>query len=50
MESFAPGFGRLVLARSARQPERVERENPSLVGRGRGGGSPEMDQQPRRLG
>ena len=34
-----------VLGRSARSPERLERENPSLVGGDLGGGSAEVDQQ-----
>ena len=45
IESFAPGFRRLVLARSVRPPERLERENPSLVGGDLAGGSVEVDQQ-----
>jgi phytoene dehydrogenase-like protein len=45
IESFAPGFRRLVLGRSVRPPERLERENPSLVGGDLGGGSAEVDQQ-----
>lgn len=45
IESFAPGFRRLVLARTVRSPERLERENPSLVGGDLGGGSAELDQQ-----
>jgi phytoene dehydrogenase-like protein len=45
IESFAPGFRRLVLGRSVRPPERLERENPSLVGGDLSGGSTELDQQ-----
>jgi phytoene dehydrogenase-like protein len=45
IESFAPGFRRLVLGRSIRPPERLERENPSLVDGDLGGGSAEVDQQ-----
>jgi phytoene dehydrogenase-like protein len=45
IESFAPSFRRLVLGRSVRSPERLERENPSLVGGDLGGGSMEVDQQ-----
>jgi phytoene dehydrogenase-like protein len=45
IESFAPGFPRLVLGRSVRLPERFERENPSLVGGDLSGGSAEADQQ-----
>lgn len=45
IESFAPGFRRLVIGRSVRPPERLERENPSLVGGDLGGGSAEVDQQ-----
>jgi hypothetical protein len=32
IERFAPGFPDPVLARDMRSPERLERENPSLVG------------------
>jgi phytoene dehydrogenase-like protein len=45
IELFAPGFRDLVLARDLRSPERLERENPSLVGGDLGGGSMELDQQ-----
>jgi phytoene dehydrogenase-like protein len=45
IESFAPGFQGLVLGRSVRPPERLERENPSLVDGDLGGGSLEVDQQ-----
>jgi phytoene dehydrogenase-like protein len=45
IETFAPGFRRLVLGRSVRSPEQLERENPSLVGGDLGGGSGEVDQQ-----
>ena len=44
LESFAPGFRRLVLGRSVRPPEWLERENPSLVGGDLSGGSTEIDQ------
>src|SRR4051794_6468107 len=44
LEAFAPGFGALVLARSARTPADLERENPSLVGGDILGGSCEPDQ------
>jgi phytoene dehydrogenase-like protein len=45
IERFAPGFRDLVLARDVRSPERLERENPSLVGGDLAGGSMELDQQ-----
>ena len=45
VEAFAPGFRRLVLGRSVRSPQRLEDENPSLVGGDLGGGSAEIDQQ-----
>jgi phytoene dehydrogenase-like protein len=45
IEEFAPGFRDLVIARAARSPERLERENPSMVGGDLGGGSYEIDQQ-----
>jgi phytoene dehydrogenase-like protein len=44
IERFAPGFRELVLARDVRAPERLERENPSLVGGDLAGGSMELDQ------
>jgi phytoene dehydrogenase-like protein len=45
LERFAPGFGKLVLARAARSPAQTERDNPSLVGGDLAGGSYELDQQ-----
>lgn len=45
IERFAPGFRDLVLARDVRSPERLERENPSLVGGDLAAGSMELDQQ-----
>jgi phytoene dehydrogenase-like protein len=45
IERFAPGFRDLVLARDVRAPERLERENPSLIGGDLAGGSMELDQQ-----
>jgi phytoene dehydrogenase-like protein len=45
LERFAPGFGKLVLARTMRPPSSSERENPSLVGGDLAGGSYELDQQ-----
>jgi len=45
IEGFAPGFRDLVIGRAARSPERLERENPSMVGGDLGGGSYEIDQQ-----
>jgi phytoene dehydrogenase-like protein len=44
LERFAPGFRGLVEARAVRGPERVERENPSLVGGDLAGGAYELDQ------
>jgi phytoene dehydrogenase-like protein len=44
IESFAPGFGATVLARSVRPPRRLEAENASLVGGDLGGGSFQVDQ------
>jgi len=45
IDAFAPGFRELVLARTVRSPERLEQENPNLVGGDLGGGSAELDQQ-----
>lgn len=45
LEHFAPGFGRLVLARRVHTPEDLERDNPNLVGGDLAGGSCELDQQ-----
>ena len=45
IDEFGPGFLELVLARSMRSPQRLERNNPSLVGGDLGGGSYELDQQ-----
>jgi phytoene dehydrogenase-like protein len=45
IEEQAPGFRGTVLARTARTPERLERENPSLVGGAIGAGSAALDQQ-----
>jgi phytoene dehydrogenase-like protein len=45
LERFAPGFSDVVLARSLRNPQQTEAENPSLVGGDLGGGSYELDQQ-----
>ena len=45
LEAFAPGFSALVLARAVRSPERLQAENPSLVGGDLAGGSFELDQQ-----
>jgi phytoene dehydrogenase-like protein len=45
LERFAPGFAGTVLARSIRNPQRTEAENPSLVGGDLAGGSYELDQQ-----
>ncbi|MEA2373064.1 MAG: hypothetical protein QOH12_3458 [Solirubrobacteraceae bacterium] len=45
LERFAPGFAGTVLARSIRNPQQTEAENPSLVGADLAGGSYELDQQ-----
>ena len=45
IEQFAPGFRKLVRARSIRSPADLERHNPSLVGGDLAGGSMEIDQQ-----
>lgn len=45
LESFAPGFRRLVLARSVRSPAAIEAENPSLQGGDLASGSCRPDQQ-----
>jgi phytoene dehydrogenase-like protein len=45
VEQFAPGFGRLVLARSVRSPAAIEAENQSLRGGDLASGSCELDQQ-----
>jgi phytoene dehydrogenase-like protein len=45
IEQFAPGFRNLVLARDVRSPQRLERENPSLIGGDLAAGSMELDQQ-----
>jgi phytoene dehydrogenase-like protein len=45
IESFAPGFRDLILSRTVRTPQRLELENPSLVGGDLAGGSLELDQQ-----
>lgn len=45
IEQFAPGFRRLVRARSIRSPADLERHNPSIVGGDLAGGSMEIDQQ-----
>ena len=44
-ERFAPGFTELVLARTLRNPQQTETQNPSLVGGDIAGGSYEIDQQ-----
>lgn len=45
IERFAPGFGDVVLARTARPPAQIERDNPSMVGGDLSSGSFELDQQ-----
>jgi phytoene dehydrogenase-like protein len=44
IERFAPGFRALVLARSARGPAELERENPNLVGGDITGGAMQLGQ------
>jgi phytoene dehydrogenase-like protein len=44
IERLAPGFGRLVLARSARGPRRLQAGDQALVGGDLGAGSLELDQ------
>jgi phytoene dehydrogenase-like protein len=44
IDALAPGFRGLVLGRTLRSPERLERDNPSLVGGDLGGGSVALDQ------
>jgi phytoene dehydrogenase-like protein len=45
LERFAPGFSKVVLARTLRSPQQTEAQNPSLVGGDLGGGTYELDQQ-----
>lgn len=45
IERFAPGFGRLVLARAVRTPAHIEAENASMRGGDLASGSCELDQQ-----
>lgn len=45
IERFAPGFRKLVLARSVRSPAAIEAENPSMGGGDLAGGSCALDQQ-----
>ncbi len=44
VERFAPGFRSLILARSAKSPEQMERENPNLVGGNITGGANSLRQ------
>jgi phytoene dehydrogenase-like protein len=44
IERFAPGFREIVLARAARGPAALERENPNLVGGDLGGGENSLAQ------
>jgi phytoene dehydrogenase-like protein len=44
VERFAPGFGRLVLARHGRGPAELESENPNLVGGDITGGAMQLGQ------
>jgi phytoene dehydrogenase-like protein len=44
IERFAPGFGALVLARSARGPAELEAENANRVGGDIGGGTADLRQ------
>ena len=48
VERFAPGFGDLVLARRARGPADLERDNPNLVGGDIAGGATDLWQLARR--
>jgi phytoene dehydrogenase-like protein len=45
LESHAPGFSRLVVARNVFSPGDLQRENPSLVGGALGGGTAAAFQQ-----
>jgi phytoene dehydrogenase-like protein len=45
IERFAPGFRKLVLARSVRSPATIEAENPSMAGGDLASGSCALDQQ-----
>ena len=44
IERFAPGFGDVVLARCARGPRELERDNPNLVGDDINGGAQDLAQ------
>lgn len=44
MERFAPGFGKLILARSAMGPKELEAANPNLVGGDINGGAANLSQ------
>jgi phytoene dehydrogenase-like protein len=44
VERFAPGFGKLVLARSAMSPAALEKDNPNLVGGDITGGAQNLKQ------
>ena len=44
IERFAPGFGDVVLARCARGPRELERDNPNLVGGDINGGAQDLAQ------
>jgi phytoene dehydrogenase-like protein len=44
IERFAPGFGKLVLARSAMSPAALEKDNPNLVGGDITGGAQNLKQ------
>jgi phytoene dehydrogenase-like protein len=48
IERFAPGFGDVVLARSARGPRELEHDNPNLVGGDVNGGANTLLQLVRR--
>jgi phytoene dehydrogenase-like protein len=45
IEDFAPGFTALARARCARSPQRLEADNPAMVGGDLASGSMELDQQ-----
>jgi phytoene dehydrogenase-like protein len=44
VERFAPGFTRLILARSVTPPAALERRNPNLIGGDIGGGALDLRQ------
>jgi phytoene dehydrogenase-like protein len=50
VERFAPGFGKLILARSVMPPAELERHNANLIGGDISGGSMDFRQMVLRLG